>query len=114
MSYKRGDVVLVYFPNTDHITYRKRPALIIQADEIRTGLPQKIVAAITSNTSRTGETRVLIYKDSSLGVAMGVQTDSVIVTDNLETAFEREFERVIGHCHDMTEVDDALRKTLGL
>ncbi len=43
-SYKRGDVILVRFPNSDLVTYKKRPALVIQADDIRTELPQKIVA----------------------------------------------------------------------
>lgn len=114
MSYKRGDVILMYFPNTDYSTYRKRPALIVQADDLHTGLPQKIVAVITSNLSRTGDSRVTIYKDSVMGLKMGLLTDSVVVADNLETAFEREIHKVIGHCPEMTKVDDALRKALGL
>jgi mRNA interferase MazF len=39
MPYKRGDVVLVLYPNTDLRTAKKRPALVIQSDEVDTGLP---------------------------------------------------------------------------
>jgi mRNA interferase MazF len=46
LSYRRGDVVLVLFPNSDLRTAKLRPALIVQADELQTGLPQLIVAMI--------------------------------------------------------------------
>jgi len=36
---KRGDVVLVWFPNSDLKTLKRRPALIVQADDLKTGLP---------------------------------------------------------------------------
>lgn len=45
---------------------------------------------------------------------MGLQTDSVVVTDNLATVLDNEIDRVIGRCGDMTPVDAALRHTLGL
>ena len=76
---KRGDVVLVLFPNSDLITYKKRPALVVQADNLDTGLQQKIIAPLTSNLNRTGPTRVLFRKESLEGEAMGLQTDSVVV-----------------------------------
>ena len=50
--FKRGDVLLVVFPNSDLRTAKLRPALIVQADELQTGLPQVIVAMITSNLAR--------------------------------------------------------------
>src|SRR5262245_18374545 len=43
-SYKRGDVVLVLYPNSDLRTAKTRPALIVQVDNIQTGLSQVIVA----------------------------------------------------------------------
>ncbi len=51
-NYKRGDIVLVLFPNSDLQTFKKRPALIVQADDLQTNLPQVIVALITSNMTR--------------------------------------------------------------
>jgi mRNA-degrading endonuclease toxin of MazEF toxin-antitoxin module len=40
MPYKRGDVVLVLFPDSNLRTPKRRPALVIQADNLATGLPQ--------------------------------------------------------------------------
>ena len=114
MPYKRGDVVLVLYPNTDLRTAKKRPALIVQADGISTGLPQRVVAMITSNLSRTGPTRVTFTKESPEGREMGLLTDSVVVTDNLSTVFEREIDRTIGRCPKMGLIDSALRMTLSL
>ena len=45
---------------------------------------------------------------------MGLKTDSIVMTDNLATVLEAEIDRIIGRCHDMQAVDDALRYTLGL
>lgn len=84
-SYKRGDVILVLYPNSDLQTYKKRPALVVQADELNTQISQRIVALITSNLNRTGETRVRIYKNSSVCKQMGLITDSIVMVDNLAT-----------------------------
>lgn len=114
MTYKRGDVILVRFPNSDLKTYKKRPALIVQGDGLNTGLPQKIVAMITSKTQRTGPTRVHVSKTDPVGQQMGLLMDSVVVTDNLVTVQEREIDKAIGHCPNMPSVEQALKHTLGL
>ena len=51
-EYKRGDVLLVLFPNSDLVTAKPRPALVLQADNLDTGLSQTIVAMITSKMFR--------------------------------------------------------------
>ena len=112
MTYKRGDVVLVRYPHSDLRGWKPRPALIVQSDDIETGLAQKLVAMITSNLSRKGETRVTVLKSSDLGKAMGIQTDSVIVADNLATVEDQIIYRKVGHCSEMDEINTALRKTL--
>ncbi|MEP0855553.1 type II toxin-antitoxin system PemK/MazF family toxin [Trichocoleus sp. DQ-U1] len=114
MTYKRGDVILVYYPNSDLITYKKRPVLIVQADDVKTKLTQKLVAMITSNLSRVGETRVTVLKDSDLGKAMGIRIDSVVVADNLATVEDEIIDKKIGHCSDIEAVNTALKKALGL
>jgi len=45
-------VVLVLFPHSDLRTAKTRPALVVQADNLETGLPQIIVAMITSRMFR--------------------------------------------------------------
>jgi len=44
MPYSRGDVVLVLFPDSNLRTAKKRPALVVQADGLNTGLAQTIIA----------------------------------------------------------------------
>jgi mRNA interferase MazF len=114
MTCKRGDVILVRFPNSDLKTYKKRPALVVQADGLATGLPQKIIVLITSNQKRTGASRVHFQAQSQDGKTMGLLSDSVVVTDNLVTVLDREIDKTVGHCPAMSVVDAALKHTLGL
>ena len=96
-SYKQGDVVLVLFPNTDLRTAKRRPAVIVQADQLQTGLPQIIVAMITSNMARAPHaSRIVVYQRSVEGKQAGILTDSVVMTDNLATVGEAAIERRIG------------------
>ena len=115
MSIERGDVLLVVFPDSNLVTAKRRPALVVQADGLGTGLPQTVVAMITSNRARAGHpSRYLVRQSSTEGRLMGLRTDSVVVTDNLVTVRDAEVQRVIGRCPDMSQVDAALRHTLNL
>ncbi|MEN6450158.1 MAG: type II toxin-antitoxin system PemK/MazF family toxin [Thermoguttaceae bacterium] len=115
MPYSRGDVVLVLFPDSNLVTGKRRPALVVQADELNTGLTQTIVAMITSNVSRAGHpSRLSAPCSSSTGRRMGLLFDSVVMTDNLATVMDSEIDRRIGQCDKMPAVEAALRHTLGL
>lgn len=115
MPFRRGDVVLVLFPDSNLLTAKRRPALVLQADDLETALPQTIVAMITSNMARAGyPSRVAVIHACAEGQEMGLRTDSVVMTDNLATVLEREIDRVIGRCRAMEPIDAALRATLGL
>lgn len=111
---KRGDVVLVLFPNSDLQSAKTRPALVVQADQLQTGLSQVIVAMISSQMFRAGHpSRVTILISTAEGQQSGLLTDSIVMTDNLATVIESAINRVVGSL-PMTEVDEALRHTLGL
>jgi mRNA interferase MazF len=113
-SIRRGDVVLVLFPDSNLRTAKRRPALVVQADGLRTGLPQVVIAMITSNLARAGHpSRVAVRLSSPEGRRSGLLADSVVMTDNLATVAESEIDRVIGALRT-TAVDVALRHTLGL
>jgi mRNA interferase MazF len=113
-SFKRADVVLVIFPDSNLQTAKLRPALIVQSDNLQTGLPQVIVAMITSNLKRGGHlSRVLVQRNSSIGQQSGLLTDSIVMTDNLATIVETVIQRRIGML-PMLDVDAALRHTLDL
>jgi mRNA interferase MazF len=115
MPNNRGDVVLVLFPDSNLRTAKRRPALVVQQDNLQTGLSQTIVAMISSNMARAGHpSRVTVLQASPEGRQMGIHTDSVIMTDNLATVQENEIDRTIGSCPNMSLVDAALRHTLGL
>jgi mRNA interferase MazF len=111
---KRGDVVLVLFPNSDLRTAKTRPALVVQADELGTGLAQVVVAMISSRMFRSGHpSRVTIRHDSTAGRQSGLLSDSVVMTDNLATVVESALDDVIGNI-PMSDIDRALRHTLAL
>ncbi|HYG81415.1 MAG TPA: type II toxin-antitoxin system PemK/MazF family toxin [Pyrinomonadaceae bacterium] len=115
MPYRRGDVVLVLFPDSNLRTAKRRPALVVQADRLGAGLPQTIIAMITSNMARAGHlSRVEITRASGAGRQAGILMDSVVMTDNLATVRESEIDRAIGNLADMSEVDRALKHTLSL
>ncbi len=115
MPYNRGDVVLVLFPNTNLVTAKRRPGLVIQADNLATGLQQTILAMITSNMARSGHpSRIVVWQNSPEGQLAGFLTDSVIMTDNLVTVLEKEIDRSIGQLKNMSAVEQALKHTLAL
>jgi len=115
MPYKRGDVVLVLFPDSNLRTAKRRPALVVQADNLATGLPQTIIAMITSNMARADHpSRVTLSLNSTEGKQAGILMDSVVMTDNLATVRESEIDRRLGALPDTSEVDRALRASLGL
>ena len=112
--YKRGDIVLMLFPHSDLRTAKTRPVLVVQADNLQTGLPQVIVAMITSRMLRAQhKSRVIVQLSTLEGQQSGLLTDSVVMTDNLATVAEFEIDRIIGTL-PMGNIDAALRHTLGL
>jgi mRNA interferase MazF len=112
---RRCDVVLVLFPNSNLKTAKRRPALVLQRDGLGNGLPQTIVAMISSNLARRGHpSRVFVGVASTEGRAGGLRLDSVIMTDNIATVFETEIDSVLGRLPDMAAVDSALKHTLAL
>ena len=112
---QRGDVVLVLFPNSDLRTAKRRPALVVQRNNLNNGLPQTIVPMISSNLARRGHpSRIFIGLNSAAAKGAGLRLDSVIMMDNLATVLESEIDSVLGHFLEMRAVDAALKHTLEL
>lgn len=111
---KRGDVALAVFPNTDGLTAKLRPVVIVQADGLDTGLPQVLVAMVTSNVRRAGKPfRVFVPVESASGLATGLLSDSVVMADCLATIFHKAVHRVIGSL-SREPLDMGLRAALDL
>ena len=110
----RGDVVFVDFPNSDQQGAKRRPAVVIQADNLRTGLRQLVLAMITSQQFRAGHpSRVSISLAMPEGQQSGLIHDSIVMTDNLSTMDETLIRRRLGSL-PMDKIDAALRHTLNL
>ncbi|MGH9944014.1 MAG: type II toxin-antitoxin system PemK/MazF family toxin, partial [Pyrinomonadaceae bacterium] len=63
---------------------------------MRTGLPQVVVAMISSQMTRANHpSRVIVRLSSPEGQQSGLLTDSVVMTDNLATVIEAAVYRVI-------------------
>ena len=84
--YRRSDVILVLFPHSDLRTAKLRPAVVVQADNLETGLPQIILAMITSRAFRANHpSRVKVLRSWPEGQEPGLLSDSVVMTDNVAT-----------------------------
>jgi len=113
-SPKHGDLILVLYPDSNLRTAKFRPALVVQADQLQTGIRQVIVAMVTSKMFRANHpSRVSILMSTPEGQQSGLLTDSVVMTDNLATVLEVAIDRVVGSI-PMSDVDIALRHTLNL
>lgn len=89
--------MLALFPDSNLRTAKPRPVLVVQADGLNTGLPQTVVALISSNLSRLGHpSRVPIRLATPKGAGTGLRLDSVIMADNLATIFNTTMHRVLG------------------
>ena len=107
-KYKRGDVVLVPFPNWNLQSAKVRPALIVQADNLNTGLPQMVIAMISSKVVRANHpSRVLVLTATPEGRQSGLLTNSVVMADNLATVALTVIMRAVGTL-PMARVEAAL------
>lgn len=115
MRTRRGDVVLVLFPNSDLRTAKRRPAVVIQRDNLGSGLAQTIVAMISSNLARGGHpSRIAVTAVSPEGRAAGLRLDSIIMTDNLAPVLDAEVDSVLGRLPNMDRLGAALKHTFDL
>lgn len=113
-AFMRGDVVLALFPNSNLISAKTRPALVVQRNNLHSGLSQIIPAMITSQMVRAGHpSRITVLLSSPEGRQSGLLTDSVVMTDNLATVTESAISSVIGSL-PMRDVNKALRHSLNL
>jgi len=114
-TYKQGDIILVWFPHSDLTTVKKRPAIVLQADDLQTGLDQLIIGMITSNMMRRGhKSRIFIDPDTEKGKNSGLLGNSVIMTDNIATLRISEIYKKIGEFTTLDELRDALKHTFGI
>lgn len=113
MTYKRGDVVVVPFPNSDGKTYKPRPVLIVDADNVRRQYDDNVAVMVTS-VPRTDQGSVAIPLSDVRAKPMGLLSDSWVVAYQIATFTDSQIRKSIGFCPNMADIDDALRLTFGV
>jgi len=108
-------VVLALFPNSDLRTAKLRPVLVVQADQLNTGLGQIVVAMnqqpdVSGRPSQPDHSAAAVARRRAIGPAGGFRGDG---GQSRHTVLESALGRVIGVL-PMSAVDTALRHTLNL
>lgn len=107
----RGDVVLVTFVFSNEAATKVRPALVVSSTPYNRGRHELIVAAITSNVTRSlfGDHLVADWRGAGLLFPS-------VVTGILRTVTREIVNRKLGSMAraDMDAIDNALRRSLGL
>ena len=113
----RGDVVLLDWPFAAGAGVKRRPGVVVQADALNARLSNTVVAAVTSNTRRSGHaSQLLIEAATPDGRACGLLHDSALTAENLFTVARSKVLRKIGRLPDplLVQFDDCLRAALDL
>jgi mRNA interferase MazF len=114
-AYEQGDVVPVRFPDSNLLTAKKRPAIVLQANNLQTRLDQLIIGMITTNLTRKGhKSRVFVNIHTETGKQTGLISDSVIMTDNIATVRSSEIYKRIGIFTELDVMKESLRYTFGI
>ena len=118
MKVRRGEVVLVDFPYSDHTGSKVRPALVVQADTLNQRLDDTILALITSSRHRRigAATQLVIDITTAEGQQTGLRFNSVIQCENLLTYDQALILRVLGRLSatTMEQINAGLKVALGI
>ena len=118
MSVRRGDVVILDFPQAPGEPAKRRPAVVVQSDHNNGRLTNSIFAMISGNVrlAMTEPAQVFIDIATSDGQRTGLSKPSAVKCENLYTLPQAVVLRTIGQVSPslMQQVDDALKASLGL
>lgn len=118
MNVRRGDIVLVDFPYSDHTGSKVRPALVVQADVWNQRLDDTILALITSSRRRRmgAATQFVIDIATIEGQQTGLRLNSVVQCENLITYDRALILRVLGRLTTsaLQQIDACLKASLGI
>jgi len=97
MTFKRGDIYLARFPHAAGGRGKKRPVVIVQADNYNQKLRHMIVAEVTTNLAEAGDpANLLIEVSTPEGQATGLTRNSVVTCLHLVTMTDDRLGKVIG------------------
>jgi mRNA-degrading endonuclease toxin of MazEF toxin-antitoxin module len=97
MNLNRGDVVMTRFPHASGTRGKKRPALVIQADEYDARVGHALIAEITTNLAPANDPAFLLIDIATPeGKASGLDPNSLVSGLFIATIFADRVDRVIG------------------
>ena len=88
-----------------------RPGVIVQCDAVNKHKGKTVITCpITGNLAKTFTFTVQVEKNKE----NGLKQDSVILCDQIKTIDSRRLKKKLGHLHDMSKIDFALKTILQL
>ena len=118
MNVRRGAIVIVDFPYSDHTGSKVRPALVVQSNVLHQRIDDTILALITSSSQRKVGVPTQYFIDISTVERQqtNLRLDSIVQCENLITYDQRLILRVIGSLSDaaMKKIDACLKAALGI
>lgn len=114
-TYKRGHVIVVNVPFSDHSGIKPRPALVITTDEFHRDLPDLIVCPISSQRryyQRPGPGDCPLREWRSVGL----RHPSTVRISKLLAVDKEIIKRILGFLspQDLNQVEEGLREALDL
>jgi mRNA-degrading endonuclease toxin of MazEF toxin-antitoxin module len=117
MNVQRGDVLFTSVPHAAGGRGKKRPAVVVQADQYNQSERHLIVAEITSNLTRAADSANRLIEVATLeGRATGLAQDSVVTCLQLATSSAERVSAVLGKLSTalLAKLDACLKATLGI
>ena len=117
MTFSRGDVVIVRWPNKYNQDFKGRPAIIIQADAFLADDNVTVLIPFTSDIQLPRlNCRIPVLVGTPEQTAMGTRGNSLILPEKVLHLPQSDIDRVIGRCPAsvMSRVESSLRYVLNL
>lgn len=116
-TYTRGDVLSLLVPTPDGSGMKVRPAIVVQADAIRTEFDQLVIVPITGQNVRANQAcRIAVANRSADGLAMGLRMPSVVQADKITVVDMTTVVSQMGTCPPalLQQISGSLRRLLDL
>lgn len=117
MKLRRGDVLKARFPHASGGRGKKRPVVVVQADDYHQRLRHAVVAQVTTNLDEKGDPACLFVEASTLeGKATGLDRDCLICCTLLSLMSEDRLKEKLGNLSAamLRELDECLKAALGI
>jgi mRNA-degrading endonuclease toxin of MazEF toxin-antitoxin module len=115
---QRGDVVRVQYPFVGGGAGKKRPAVVVQCDQLNGKIQNTILAMITGTTSLIGwePTPFLIDPTTPERASSGLTYPSAVKRENLITIDQRDILQTLGKLSDVLrlKIGECLKEVLEL